>query len=78
VTVAHTGRNPLDPPRILAPIFALILLAALLRVVVPIFLPAHYQLWIAVSQALWIAGFAAFSFIFLPMLARPRIDGRPG
>ncbi|MBK1702713.1 NnrS family protein [Thiococcus pfennigii] len=78
VSLAHTGRDPLAPPRILTPIFSLVLLAAVLRVVAPLAWPAHYQLWIGASQVLWIAGFAIFSFRFLPMLARPRIDGRPG
>lgn len=78
VALAHTGRSPLDPPRALIPIFSLILVATILRVVVPIFDATYYKVWIGASQVLWIAGFAGFSFLFVPMLARPRVDGRPG
>jgi uncharacterized protein involved in response to NO len=46
--------------------------------VFPIVDTAHYTLWIAVSQVLWILGFAAFSILYLPQLVRPRVDGRPG
>jgi uncharacterized protein involved in response to NO len=78
VSLGHTGRNVFEPPPVLVPVFLLLLGSALVRVVFPIVDTAHYTLWIAVSQVLWILGFAAFSILYLPQLVRPRVDGRPG
>lgn len=78
VALGHTGRNVFEIPAILAPMFVLVLLAAVVRVALPIAAPAHYTLWIAVSQLLWMLGFAIFSVVYIPLLWRPRIDGRPG
>jgi uncharacterized protein involved in response to NO len=78
VALGHSGRNVFDPPAVLAVIFALVLVGALVRVVMPIFAPAHYVLWIGISQVFWILGFGGFSMLYLPILFRPRIDGRPG
>ena len=57
---------------------ALLLLAALLRVLGPLFAPAAYTTWILLSQLSWIAGFAVFSVAWFPVLSRPRADGAPG
>lgn len=78
VALGHSGRNVFDPPRVLIPVFALVFVGALVRVVLPIVVPALYTLWVAVSQVLWISAFTAFSAIYLPILVKPRIDGRPG
>lgn len=78
VALGHSGRNVFDPPAMLAVIFALVLVGALVRVVLPIVLPGHYMLWIGISQVCWLLGFGGFSMLYLPILFRPRIDGRPG
>lgn len=78
VALGHTGRNVFEPPRVLAPVFSLIVVAALVRVVLPLLDVAHYTLWIATSQILWILGFSVFSAAYIPQLIRPRVDGRPG
>ena len=78
VALGHTGRNIFDPPGALGGMFALLVLGALTRVVAPIFDGLHYTLWIAVSQLLWMLGFGVFAAVFLPILIRPRVDGRPG
>ncbi|MCB1775202.1 MAG: NnrS family protein [Gammaproteobacteria bacterium] len=78
VALGHSGRNVFDPPRILVPVFALVLAGALVRVLLPLLLPQYYNAWIAASQLLWIAGFGVFTLIYLPILWQPRIDGRPG
>jgi uncharacterized protein involved in response to NO len=78
VTLGHTGRDVLEPPRLLGPVFAVLLIGALVRVLTPWLAPQYYQASIAVAGVLWIAAFAAFVMTFLPMLARPRIDGRRG
>jgi uncharacterized protein involved in response to NO len=58
--------------------FAVLMLGALIRVLLPLADPGHYALWIGLSQVLWIAAFAAFLFTCLPMLLKPRIDGQGG
>lgn len=78
VTLGHTGRNVQQPPRGLAIAFVLLLIAAFSRVVLPLLLPELYTMWVAISQLLWIGGFGLFVILFMSMLIRPRIDGRPG
>jgi uncharacterized protein involved in response to NO len=78
VALGHTGRDVFAPPRVLAPMFALVVLAALARAVAPVFDAAHYTAWIAAAQVLWALGFALFSAVYIPMLMRPRVDGRRG
>ncbi len=78
VTLGHTGRNILQPPAAVDNIFILILIAAVLRVIFPVLLPQHYQLWIAVSQFFWMGAFGLFLWIYAPMLVKVRIDGRAG
>jgi uncharacterized protein involved in response to NO len=77
VSLGHTGRS-LQPAGVMAAAFALVNLAALVRVVAPILSPQPYVDWIAGSGALWIAAFAIFVAVYAPLLIRPRIDGRPG
>ncbi len=78
VALGHTGRNVFDAPKALGPLFALLVLGALTRVFGPLLDAAHYTLWIGMSQLLWILSFGLFSALYLPMLVRPRLDGRPG
>lgn len=78
VTLGHTGRNVFDPPRALGGLFGLLGLGAVLRVLLPIADPANYATWIFLSQLVWILAFIWFSALFVPFLARPRVDGRPG
>ncbi|MES0328479.1 MAG: NnrS family protein [Gammaproteobacteria bacterium] len=44
----------------------------------PLPLPELYNMWIVISQILWIAGFGIFLILFAAMLIKPRIDGQPG
>jgi uncharacterized protein involved in response to NO len=78
VSLGHTGRNVFDPPKALLPIFALLLLGAVTRVVLPMLFPSHYVNLLLASQLLWIAAFIPFAFIYAPMLIKPRIDGSYG
>jgi uncharacterized protein involved in response to NO len=73
----HTGR-PLRADRSDVACYILILLAALVRVLVPLVVPAwimHATLW---SAALWSGGFALYAVRYWPVLTRPRIDGQAG
>jgi uncharacterized protein involved in response to NO len=52
--------------------------AALARLVGSL-LPAEFQLWALLVAGLhWTMAFAIFTAVFVPVLARPREDGRPG
>jgi uncharacterized protein involved in response to NO len=73
VSIAHTGRDILAPRPILFWMFAALAFGALIRIIPPLVAPAQYVLWIGLSQALWIAAFAAFLFTCLPMLLKPSI-----
>jgi uncharacterized protein involved in response to NO len=75
VPLGHTGR-PLRAPRPVALGYALVSLGALLRVLGPSLAPGLTLL--ALSGALWSAGFALFSAVYAPILLRPRLDGQPG
>jgi len=79
VSIAHTGRDILAPRPMLFWMFAALALGAITRVIPPLVAPVQYVLWIGLSQALWIAAFAAFLFTCLPMLLKPSLgDGRAG
>lgn len=78
VTIGHSGRDIHKPPKVISIAFVLLLLAAFFRVIVPLFNLQNYVLWVGLSQLLWIASFLVFLLVFLPILIKPRIDGRPG
>jgi uncharacterized protein involved in response to NO len=73
----HSGR-PLkaDGSEVLC--FALVQIAALLRVGGGIALPDHYLASVVLSGFCWSAGFALYAFRYWPILTRPRLDGKPG
>jgi uncharacterized protein involved in response to NO len=73
----HTGR-PLQASMIETASYALVQLAAVVRVFVPIFAPQLYLAAIIMSGTLWSIAFLMFSVMFWPILSRPRIDGRSG
>ena len=73
----HTGRMlTAGMPELAA--YALVQLAAVVRVLVPLAVPAWTLAAIEVSGALWVAAFAVFVVAYAPILWRPRIDGKPG
>lgn len=76
VSLGHTGR-PLKTAAATAVAFALINLAALLRGVLPVFLPQMLLDFVVFSGAFWISAFLIFIVIYVPILTAPRIDGRP-
>ena len=54
------------------------MLAAVIRSVLPLAAPGMTLLWWQVSALLWIVAFGLFLYRYLPILTRPRADGRPG
>jgi uncharacterized protein involved in response to NO len=73
----HTAR-PLMAGRVEVACYALVLLAAPVRVFVPLVVPDATAPAVLCSSALWSAGFALFAVAYRPVLTRPRLDGRPG
>jgi uncharacterized protein involved in response to NO len=73
----HTGR-PLQASMVETISYALIQLAAAVRVFLPLIAPQLYVAAIIISATLWSVAFLMFSVMFWPILSRPRIDGRSG
>jgi uncharacterized protein involved in response to NO len=73
----HTAR-PLTAGRLEVAAYVLVQLAAAVRVLLPLALPAAYNAAVIASALLWSAAFAAFVIAFAPILLRPRLDGQPG
>ena len=73
----HTGR-PLRADRYEVACYVLVLLAAAVRVSVPLVAPAQTVPAVLASAALWSAGFGLYAVRYWPVLSRPRLDGRPG
>ena len=77
VSLGHTGRVIKASRRMLAG-YALINLAALLRVFVPWLLPAGYRHGLLCAGLLWIIAFGLYVWECAPMLLAPRPDGKAG
>jgi uncharacterized protein involved in response to NO len=77
VSLGHTGR-PLQPPKAMPFAFAMIFVAMILRAFGPWLMPEQQLLFIDLSVIAWFVAYGLFVFIYGPMLAKPRADGRPG
>lgn len=75
VSLGHTGRSVNNPPKTVNVMFALMVLAFVSRVLLPIVDNSHYLLWLMLAQGAWIACFTLFCISYLPMLSKPRPDG---
>ncbi|MNC62029.1 NnrS protein [compost metagenome] len=58
--------------------FVLIILAAVMRTLIPQFWPAFTLDGWNLSGWSWIAAYGLFVWVYTPILTRPRADGRPG
>ena len=76
-TRGHTAR-PLRADRFDVACYLCILIAALVRVAVPLVAPGATVGAALVSGWLWACGFGLFTLRYAPMLLRPRLDGKPG
>lgn len=77
VALGHTGR-PLVAARPIVLAYALINLAALARIVPPLAADSLYLASATASGVMWSLAFVLFLVVYVPILARPRVDGRPG
>lgn len=77
VSLGHTGR-PLKVGLAMAMAFGLINLSGVTRGFLPILYPQWFPQLIVASGVLWIAAFVVFVILYIPILTRARVDGRPG
>ena len=77
VALGHTGRD-INTTLLTNLAFLLLNIGAVLRVLLPLVLPSQYTTWVNIGGGLWVLAFALFVIVYLPILIRPRIDGRPG
>ncbi len=73
----HTAR-PLEADGFDASCYVLVLMAALVRVGLPLLLPAQVLTAVLGSALLWSAGFGLYALRYWSVLSRPRLDGKPG
>ncbi|WBY01092.1 NnrS family protein [Ramlibacter tataouinensis] len=73
----HTGR-PLQVGRAEVLAYALVMGAAVLRVLLPLAAPATYTLAVGAASVAWSAAFLIYLWIYTPWLARTRLDGKDG
>jgi uncharacterized protein involved in response to NO len=73
----HSAR-PLVADRYDVTCYALVQLAALVRVFGGIALPEFYRATVVLSGLCWSSAFALYAIRYWPILTRPRLDGKPG
>jgi len=78
VALGHTGRDVTKPPSAVRYALLILITGAIFRVIVPLIDASHYNLWIGLSQLLWISAFIIFTITYYPILTKPRIDNLPG
>jgi len=75
--LGHTGRA-LAVGRLEIAAYGMVHAAALARVVAGLVPELGYSVLVAAAAWLWAGAFILYFVIYLPRLARPRVDGRPG
>jgi uncharacterized protein involved in response to NO len=73
----HTGR-PLRVGRTEIVAYALVVLAAAVRVLLPLAWPQAYRAALLTSGVLWSAAFLLYLLVYVPILTQPRADGTTG
>ncbi len=76
-SLGHTARR-LVAGRAETASYLLLQAAAVSRVLLPLAWPASYLSGAMLSSMFWSAAFIVFVAAYLPILTRPRLDGRPG
>ena len=73
----HTGR-PLQASRAEVLAYALVMAAAVLRVLVPLAAPQWYSHTLACAAAAWTIAFVIYLVMYVPWLTSTRLDGKDG
>lgn len=76
VTIGHTGRDMQAPPPAFKAVLALAIASLVMRVLLPMVMPAQYFALLVAAQLLWIASFTVLAWLLVPMLVGPRADTR--
>ena len=77
VSLGHTGRE-IVTSRLILLAFICVICAALSRGMLIIWFAEHSQLLMSVAALFWLVALFSFVANYLPILSRPRLDGRPG
>jgi uncharacterized protein involved in response to NO len=77
VSLGHTGRA-MKVSNVMAIAFGLINIAALFRVILPAALFSWSNVLIYCATLAWLAAFALFMFVYVPILTAARVDGKNG
>jgi uncharacterized protein involved in response to NO len=77
VSLGHSGRA-LQVGRRISCAFALVIAAAVIRVVIPLLWPAYTLPGWNLSGLAWVSAYGLFVWVYAPILTSPRADGRPG
>ncbi|MCV2883586.1 NnrS family protein [Aestuariibacter sp. AA17] len=77
VSLGHTGRQ-LGAGGLMQGAFVLVVLAASLRSVGMFFWPQYSDVLLQAASLFWCLSFAAYVYIYWPILSAPRVDGKPG
>ncbi|MDX7763859.1 NnrS family protein [Aeromonas caviae] len=77
VSLGHSGKA-LQIGRRITAAFALVILSALLRVLLPLCWPNLTLTGWNLSGWSWVAAYGLFIWVYTPILTSPRADGRPG
>ena len=77
VSLGHSGR-PLQPKQVMVVAFALVIVAALLRIFMAWLLPGMLVTWYHWSAIAWVIAYVLYIVVYTPVLTKPRPDGRPG
>jgi uncharacterized protein involved in response to NO len=77
VTLGHTGRS-IDVSLLIVGSFLLLNIGVMVRVFGPAAWPEQYAVWVDASAGLWVLAFSLFAYQYVPLLLRPRVDGKPG
>jgi len=77
VALGHTGRDVNAPSKIIGYALSILVLATIVRILLPLIDSSLYNIWIGLSQLFWIISFLIFTIIYAPILIKPRIDGNP-
>lgn len=75
ISQGHTGRKVVFSARDRLVLLCMVL-AFVLRIVMPLLFPQFYTLWIVFAAACWCAAYGLLAWRYIPMLLQPRIDGR--
>ena len=77
VSLGHSGRA-LHVGRRITLAFALVILSAFMRVLLPLYWPTLTLTGWNLSGWSWVAAYGVFVWVYTPILTGPRADGRPG